>query len=104
MKRLNTFENPVFPKARKISRLLEAVAVFDYTVTMHAATARNDGERGLIHSLINVSHDIDTTHITSAGPQKEGAFMGRLSANLGPAQRSYAGPLHLERWYTPGWL
>jgi hypothetical protein len=38
-------ESPVFPNARKISRLIEAVSVLTYGVTGHAATARND-ERG----------------------------------------------------------
>ena len=32
-----------------------------------------------------------------AGPQKEGSFMCSIRANLGPAQRSYAGPLPLKK-------
>ena len=35
----------VIPNTRKISGLLEAVAVLDGRVRSHAATARNDGER-----------------------------------------------------------
>ena len=36
-------KSPVFPNARKISGLLEAVAILDSRVIKHDHTARNDG-------------------------------------------------------------
>ena len=38
-------KRPVFPTARKISRLIEAVAILAFRVIWHAHTARNDGNR-----------------------------------------------------------
>ena len=38
-------KSPVFPTTRKISRLIEAVAILDCRVIGHAHTARNDGHR-----------------------------------------------------------
>ena len=38
-------KSPVFPTARKISRLIEAVAVLTFRVIWHVHTARNDGNR-----------------------------------------------------------
>ena len=38
-------KRPVFPTTRKISRLIEAVAILAFRVIWHAHTARNDGNR-----------------------------------------------------------
>ena len=42
-KQLKELKSPAFPTTRKISRLLEAVAVLDCIFMKHAYTARNDG-------------------------------------------------------------
>ena len=38
-------KRPVFPTTRKISRLIEAVAILAFRVIWHVHTARNDGNR-----------------------------------------------------------
>ena len=40
---ISWWESPAFPNTRKISRLLEAVAILDCSVMEHSSTARNDG-------------------------------------------------------------
>ena len=38
-------KRPVFPTTRKISRLIEAIAILAFRVIWHVHTARNDGNR-----------------------------------------------------------
>ena len=45
---LNPEKKPVIPNTRKISRLVEAVAILSCNVIQHAATARNDGGVGSV--------------------------------------------------------
>ena len=54
-KRLKELKSPVFPTTRKISRLLEAVAVLDCIFMKHAYTARNDGAGWTYTLRISVS-------------------------------------------------